>query len=86
MAMRCSNCGGEDTTYVRARFEILTLGGRFVATEVPSIRCRGCGRTDPAPHARPQFEAVLELAQDEPGATVRKDFTALPLRPDEDPS
>lgn len=66
---------------MRAGFELLTLGGRFIATEVPSVRCAACGRTDPAPHVRPQFEAVLELAQDEPGATVRKDFTKAPLQP-----
>lgn len=82
MASDCSRCG-TGTEYVRARFDIPVPAGRVLAEEVPSLRCKACGFTVPAEHVRPQLEAVIELAQDVEGATVRKDFTAVPLRQDE---
>ncbi|MDP9023355.1 MAG: hypothetical protein M3N57_11815 [Actinomycetota bacterium] len=82
MAPDCPRCGAT-TDYVRARFEIPVPTGRVLADEVPALRCNECGFTVPAEHVRPQLEAVIELAQDVEGATVRKDFTAVPLRQDE---
>ncbi len=78
----CSDCGGE-TAYVRAGFKFRFPSFRLVADEVPSERCHACGRTVPAPHVRPYLDAVVELGEEAPGAIVRKDFTAVPLLPDE---
>lgn len=80
MSPPCAGCGGE-CTYVRSRYEIAYPLGRLIAEEVPSVRCEACGRTDPTAPARRQVDAVLALVQDE-HATARKDFSALPLRPD----
>lgn len=79
MANPCGDCGAE-RTYVRSRYEIVYPKGRLVAEEVPSLRCEGCGRTDPAAHARAPVDAVLAVVQ-EVEAVARKDFGALPLRP-----
>ncbi len=78
----CPDCGGE-TAYVRAGFKFRFPTFRLVADEVPSVRCQACGRTVPAPHVRPYLDAVVELGEEAPGATVRKDFAAVPLLPDE---
>lgn len=76
----CDDCGGARAA-VRTRFDIPLPAGRFIAEGVPAMRCEACGRTDAAAHVRPQLNAVMELAQDAEGATVRKDFGALPLHP-----
>lgn len=82
MASTCEACGGE-LSYRRARFEIGTPGGRFIAEEVPSVECGSCGHLAPAGHMRPQLEAVLEVAEETPGAVLRKDYSAKPLHPNE---
>lgn len=84
----CAACG-ETGMYVRARFEILVGRARLVAEEVPSVHCGACGRTDPAAHAQPQLNAVIEIAQELAEETadeafdpaLSKDFTAMPLEP-----
>lgn len=81
MASNCTDCGGA-ADHVRARFEIHFRDGRLVADEVPAVRCQACERTVPAEHVRPQLNAVIELAQEVPGATARKNFADVPLRPD----
>lgn len=82
MASACADCGGE-TTYVRARYEARFPGARLVMEEVPSVRCEACDRNGPAPHVRAQFDAVLALAEDVIGATMHKDFSSVPLEPDD---
>lgn len=82
MASACEECGGE-TTYVRARYQARVLDCRLVMEEVPSVRCEACDRNDPAPHVRPEFDAVVALAEDVSGATMRKDFSSAPLFPDD---
>jgi len=52
------------------------------------VRCRrsaarACDRNNPAAHVRPQFDAVIELAEDIHGATMRKDFSRVPLHPED---
>lgn len=79
MPRPCKECGAE-RTYVRHRYDIAYPGGALIAEEVPSLRCQGCGRTDPAPHALPQVEAVISLVE-EVSAVARKDFSAVPLQP-----
>ncbi|MEX0658207.1 MAG: hypothetical protein WD080_03655 [Egibacteraceae bacterium] len=79
----CADCGGE-RVYVRSPYEIVYPTGRLKAKEVPSVRCEVCGHTDPAPHARSQVEAVLELVQEVEGVAT-KDFSGVPLRPDGQP-
>lgn len=82
MASACADCGGE-TTYVRARFEARMLQARLVMEAVPAVRCEACDRNRPAPHVRAQFDAVVALAEDVVGATMRKDFSSVPLEPED---
>lgn len=81
MTPACKACAGP-STYVRSRFEIAFPDGALIAEGVPSVRCEACGHTEPAAHVRPQVDAVIELVQEVP-AVARKDFTALPLHPDD---
>lgn len=81
MSPPCTDCG-EECVYVRSRFDIRFPDGALIAEEVPSLRCEACGRIAPAAHAIPLVDAVLELVQEVP-AIARKNFSALPLRPDD---
>lgn len=78
----CEECGGS-AEFVRARYLIPLPGSRVVAEDVPSVRCGECELTAPAPHVLTQLGAVLELAEDALGATARKSFAGVPLRPGE---
>lgn len=78
---RCPDCG-EACSYVRLRVEIPGPGSLLVAEELPSLACQACGHTRPADHVRRQLEAVLALLGDEP-MRARKDFSGLPLHPDD---
>lgn len=87
MAANCADCGGE-VVLERARLTIPMPGGQLVADELPALRCQSCGRTDPAPHTRPQLEAVIDVAEEllsegVSGPRIRKDFTSTPLEPDD---
>lgn len=82
MASACADCGG-GTTYVRARYEARFPEARLVMEEVPSVHCETCDRNRPAPHVRAQFDAVVALAEDVTNATMHKDFTSVPLHPDD---
>lgn len=81
----CQECGGE-TEYVRSRYVFPLRAARVVAEEVPSVRCRECEHIEPAQHVLPQLRALLELADDAQGATARKNFGGMPLRPEEGPA
>lgn len=83
MATACGECGGE-RAYVRARYEARLLGCQLIMEEVPSVRCEACDLKEPAPHVRPQFDAVVALAEDVSGARMTKSFASLPLHPDDD--
>lgn len=68
---------------MRARFEARFPQARLVMEEVPSVRCEACDRHHPAPHVRAQFDAVIALAEDVTGATMHKDFSSVPLEPED---
>lgn len=87
MASTCDDCGGE-LALERVCLTIPMGRGRLIADELPAMRCQACGRTDPARHTRPQLQAVIDVAQElfeegVSGPTVRKDFTSMPLEPDD---